>query len=70
MVVKHHDLVDLAVTLHTKTAKAWLVESETSSPKRVWFPRQWGELETTGDPVRKQAVLTAPQDKLEFKGLV
>ena len=63
------NLVDIEVTLHWSTDKAWLVESVTSSPDKVWIPRSMAELEG-GDNVRKAGVLTLPEPFAVEKGLI
>lgn len=71
------DLVDLDVTIHTSTTKmvagedrgAWLVESVTSSPKRVWIPKSQCEVEG-GEPPTKRGTLTARESLLVEKGLI
>lgn len=63
------DLVDIEVTLHWSTDKAWLVESVTSSPDKVWVAKSRAELEG-GDNVRKSGVLTCPESFAVSKGLI
>ncbi len=64
------DLIDIEVTLHHQTEKAWLVESETSSPAKVWVPKSWGEISDEKPAPSKQATLTMSRSRFEEKGLV
>ena len=61
--------VKIEVVVHWRTDKAWLVESVTSSPEKVWIPRSMAELKG-GDNVRKSGVLTLPEPFAVEKGLI
>lgn len=63
------DLVDIDITLHHETEKAYLVSSDVSTPEKIWVPKSLCELDG-GDPPRKRGTLTLSQSLAEEKGLV
>lgn len=66
------DLVDLEVTLHrdNESDGAVLVETEVSSPKKVWVPRSMCEVSDVADPPSRRATLTLPESYALEKGLI
>lgn len=66
------DLVDLEITLHrdNENDRAVLVETEASSPNRVWVPRSMCEVTDKADPPSKRATLTIAAPYAQEKGLI
>jgi len=52
-----NELVDIAVTLHAETEKAWLIDH--GGLEKVWIPKSQGELEKNKDG--KTYCLTIPE---------
>ena len=66
------DLIDLEIVLHrdNERDKAVLVETDVSSPRRVWIPRSMCEVSDVARPPSKRATLTLPLSYATEKGLV
>jgi hypothetical protein len=66
------DLIDIEVTLHRDNENdlAVLVETEVSSPRRVWVPRSICEVTDKADPPSKRATLTIREPHAQEKGLI
>ena len=72
------DLIELEVSVHWETTKmvdnedrgAWLVETDVSSPKKVWVPKSWCEISDQKPKPSKQATMTISRAQAEEKGLV
>lgn len=66
------DLIDLEVTLHRDNENdgAVLVETDVSSPKKVWVPRSMCEVSDVARPPSKRATLTISESYAQEKGLV
>jgi len=64
------DLVDIDVVIHWQTEKAWLVETATSSPEKVWVPASMCEVSDRKAAPSKAATMTLPRGIAIEKGLV
>lgn len=72
------ELVDLEVTVHHETTKmqdgedrgAWLVESDVSSPKKIWVPKSQCEVGDRRPAPSKQATITLSESMAVSKGLI
>lgn len=64
------DLIDIDVTVHHETEKAWLVSSDVSTPEKVWLPKSMCEVSDQKPAPSKAGTLTAPQSFLRDKGLI
>ena len=58
------DLVDIACTVRTETARAWLINDGT---REVWVPKSQVEVEIVGT---KSAIATMPEWMAKEKGLI
>ena len=61
------DLVDIPVTLHHETDKAWLVSDTGDRSKAVWVPKSQAEIEPASKGVHTR---TLPERLATEKGLV
>lgn len=64
------DLVDIEVTLHHETEKAWLVSSDVSTPEKVWVPKSLSEISDRKEAPSKAATLTLGESLAVSKGLI
>lgn len=63
------DLIDVTVTIHAETEKAWLMSDDGTQARGKWVPKSQGEFEpTTVAP--HIGILTCPEWLAKEKGFV
>lgn len=63
------DLIDVTVTIHAETAKAWLMSDDGTKARAKWVPKSQGEYDPTNvNPLI--GTLTCPEWLAKEKGFI
>lgn len=63
------DLIDVTVTIHAETAKAWLMSDDGTKARAKWVPKSQGEYDPT-DAAPYIGTLTCPEWLAKEKGFI
>lgn len=66
---RRSDLIDVTVTIHAETAKAWLMSDDGTKERAKWVPKSQGEFEPTTIATHI-GTLTCPEWLAKEKGFI